>query len=245
MSDVNPDTQIGAILIVDDDPDQRWMVENYLGEKGFAVHTAQDGQQMRKVLEQHSVDVVIMDVGLPNEDGFSLTRHLRAHHDMGIIMVTAANELVDRVLGLELGADDYLAKPFELRELFARIKSIMRRNSSAKRSDPMDDSRSGTYRFEDFFFDTKQFLVSKNEQPCFMEPKCIDLLKFLIENADRVVSKDHVRDAVWPGRIVTDSSVSSLVKQLRRALDDNGKDQRLIRTVHGRGFQFVGELKQV
>lgn len=245
MSDVNHDRQAGAILVVDDDPDQRWMVEHYLGEKDFTVYAAQDGQQMRKVLEEHAVDVVIMDVGLPSEDGFSLTKYVRAEYDIGIIMVTAANELVDRVLGLELGADDYLAKPFELRELFARIKSIMRRNSGTKPSDPVDDSGSGTYRFEDYYFDTKQFLVSKNDQPCFMEPKCIDLLKFLIENADRVVSKDHVRDAVWPGRIVTDSSVSSLVKQLRRALDDNGKDQRLIRTVHGRGFQFVGELKQV
>jgi len=244
MSALNSDAHAGNVLVVDDDPDQRWIVENYLGEKGFTVFAAEDGEKMRTLLREQRIDLVIMDVGLPGEDGFSLTKYVRTEYDIGIIMVTAANELVDRVLGLEFGADDYLAKPFELRELFARIKSILRRNSSSKSSDTSNDAASGIYRFEDFCFDTKQFLVSKNDDPCFMEPKCIDLLKFLVENADRVVSKDDVLEAVWPGRVVTESTVSTLVKQLRRALDDNGKDQRLIRTVHGRGFQFVGVLKQ-
>jgi len=239
MPELNKPLVPEHLLVVDDDPDQCWLVENYLGDKGYIVHSAEDGAQMREQLELQPIDLVIMDVGLPGEDGFKLTQYLREEHDVGIIMVTAANELVDRVLGLEFGADDYLAKPFEPRELGARIKSIMRRKSGGKAT---EQSATTVYRFEDFKFDTKQFLVSRKSEPCFMEPKCIDLLKYLLENADKVVSKDDVLKAVWPGRIVTESTVSTLIKQLRKALDDNGKDQRLIRTVHGRGFQFVGKV---
>ncbi len=239
MPDVNLVAVQEHVLVVDDDPDQRWIVENYLGDKGYTVHAAEDGAQMREILQLQPIDLVIMDVGLPGEDGFSLTQYLRDKHDVGIIMVTAANELVDRVLGLEFGADDYLAKPFEPRELVARIKSIMRRKTGTKST---DEAIAEVYRFEDFRLDTKQFLLSRNGDPCFMEPKCVDLLRYLLENADKVVSKDQVLNAVWPGRVVTESTVSTLVKQLRKALNDNGKDQRLIRTVHGRGFQFVGDV---
>lgn len=242
MSDTNTAISLGSVLVVDDDPDQQWMVENYLGEKGYNVKSVGDGTAMRQALAVDSYDMVIMDVGLPGEDGFSLTRYLRDNHDAGIIMVTAANDLIDRVLGLELGADDYLCKPIEPRELHARIKSVMRRHNKAGASPPEAGADDQCYYFDEYSLDKKRFLLSHNGEPCFVEPKCIDLLIFLIENHDRVVTKDEVLSAIWPGRVIAESTISTLVKQLRKSIGDNGKEQSLIRTVHGRGFQFVGQL---
>lgn len=242
MPDVTHESIQGSILVVDDDPDQRWLIENFLGDKGYRVHSAEDGPQMWALIEKHDYDLIIMDVGLPGKDGFNLTQELRKKHDMGIIMVTAANDLVDRVLGLELGADDYLAKPFELRELQARLKSVLRRKSSNPESDSQDEEEP-LYQFDTYCLDTKQFLITESGSPCFMEPKCLDLLIFILRNRDRVVSKDEILEIVWAGRVVADSTLSTLVKQLRRSLGDNGKDQRLIRTVHGRGYQFIGGVE--
>lgn len=243
MSDVDT-TSLGSVLVVDDDPDQQWMVENFLEERGYTVNSVGDGTAMRQALAVDTYDMVIMDVGLPGEDGFSLTRYLRDNHDAGIIMVTAANDLIDRVLGLELGADDYLCKPIEPRELHARIKSVMRRHNKSNQPATKSGSDDQCYFFEEYSLDKKRFLLSNNNEPCFVEPKCIDLLIFLIENHDRVVSKDEVLAAIWPGRVVAESTISTLVKQLRKSIGDNGKDQNLIRTVHGRGFQFVGTLRK-
>ena len=244
MSDVSTATNPVSVLVVDDDPDQQWMVENFLGEKGYTVHSVGDGAAMRQALAKDSYDMVIMDVGLPGEDGFSLTRYLRDNHDAGIIMVTAANDLIDRVLGLELGADDYLCKPIEPRELYARIKSVMRRHNKSDTLTTAENTDEQCYFFKEYSLDKKRFLLSRAGEPCFVEPKCIDLLIFLIENNDRVVTKDEVLSAIWPGRVIAESTISTLIKQLRKSIGDNGKKQDLIRTVHGRGFQFVGKLQK-
>jgi DNA-binding response OmpR family regulator len=116
-----------TILVVDDDPDICELLEDYLGDQGYAVVAVQNAGACRKALAEHQPDVVLLDVGLPGEDGLSLARHVREHHDVGIIMVSGAGETVDRIIGLEIGADDYLAKPFDPRELHARLKSVLRR----------------------------------------------------------------------------------------------------------------------
>lgn len=116
-----------TVLVVDDDENQRWMVKTYLQKHGFTVLTADGGGAMREQIAQQRVDVVLLDVTMPGEDGFTLARFLREHHSVGIIMLTASTELLDRVLGLEIGADDYVTKPFEPRELMARIKALLRR----------------------------------------------------------------------------------------------------------------------
>ena len=120
----------------------------------------------------------------------------------------------------------------------------MRRHNKSNQPDTKSGSDDQCYFFEEYCLDKKRFLLSNNAEPCFVEPKCIDLLIFLIENHDRVVSKDEVLAAIWPGRVVAESTISTLVKQLRKSIGDNGKDQNLIRTVHGRGFQFVGTLRK-
>src|SRR5512139_109766 len=117
----------GSILVVDDDSEVRDMIVEYLSTHGFEVAQAGSGEEMRAALAHRVPDVVLLDLNLPGEDGLTLARYLREHHDVGIIMVTAAGEVVDRIVGLEVGADDYVAKPFDPRELRARLKSVLRR----------------------------------------------------------------------------------------------------------------------
>ena len=120
------------ILVVDDEPAICELVQSYLSAEGFRVSTAQDGEAMRRVMASGPVDLVILDLMLPDQDGFSLTRYLREHSDVGIIILTGKGETVDRVVGLEMGADDYLAKPFDLRELLARVRSVLRRAGASR-----------------------------------------------------------------------------------------------------------------
>jgi DNA-binding response OmpR family regulator len=115
------------ILVVDDEPELRDMIEEYLVQQGFGVTTAENGAVMRQIVAERPVDLVLLDIRMPGEDGLSLARFLREHYPVGIIMLTAAGEVVDRIVGLEMGADDYLGKPFDPRELLARIKSVLRR----------------------------------------------------------------------------------------------------------------------
>lgn len=127
------------ILVVDDEPAIGDLIETYLSQEGYRVSTAEGGEAMRRILEAESVDLVILDLVLPGEDGFSLTRYLREHSDVAIIILTGKGETVDRIIGLEIGADDYLAKPFELREFLARVRSVLRRATPKPRRGSVGD----------------------------------------------------------------------------------------------------------
>jgi len=140
-----------SILVVDDDENQRWMLRKYLQKHGFEVSVAEDGEAMRTLMAEQPFQLILLDVSMPGEDGFSVARYLREHHKVGIIMLTAAAELFDRVLGLEIGADDYVTKPFEPRELLARIKSVLRR---------IDSSTSGVAPDE-----VGEFAIESSENP--------------------------------------------------------------------------------
>ena len=129
------------ILVVDDDADLRWMVEKYLSKHEFAVTLAEDGEKMREILEEQNFDLAILDINLPGEDRLSLVRYLRSNFQIGIIMLSAAAEVFDRIVGLEMGADDYVTKPFEPRELLARVKSVLRRSQGAVEREAESASR--------------------------------------------------------------------------------------------------------
>ncbi|MBX2869804.1 MAG: response regulator [Acidiferrobacterales bacterium] len=235
--ELNTTTQI---LVVDDDSDQRWMVENYLGKHGFKVHTADGGEAMRTHMENHEIDIVLLDVTMPGEDGFTLAKYLREHENVGIIMLTASTELVDRVLGLELGADDYMTKPFEPRELMARIKSLIRRLQSETPSESADITQAKT-QFGSHTLDLDaQMLLDESGVQVSITSMEFDLLKAFAENPGRVLNRDtlltlaHKKD--WDP---FDRSIDIRIARLRRKIEPNPSKPSIIKTVRGAGYIFV------
>jgi DNA-binding response OmpR family regulator len=227
----------GRVLVVDDDPAITAMLAEYLAEHGYEVAKAANGAAMRAALELAVPDVVLLDVGLPGEDGLTLARYLRERYTLGIIMVTGAGDVVDRVIGLEVGADDYIAKPFDPRELRARLKSVLRRiekPQAASRVQP----RIGIGRC---FLDLKSRTLSDakgREIPITsME---FDLLKALIEHPNQVLSRDQLltmtRNREWEP---FDRSIDIRVTRLRRKVEADPDRPRAIRTVRGAGYMFV------
>lgn len=232
----------GDILVVDDDPDLRWMVETYLHKHGFRVKTAENGVAMRQLLNDNLFDLVVLDVTMPGEDGFTLARYLREHHDVGIVMLTAANEVMDRVLGLEIGADDYMTKPFEPRELIARIKSVLRRLTASRSASPAA-ACAHRVSFGEYTLDLdSQQLLDKNDDNVRITSMEFDLLKAFAENPDKVLNRDflltiaHNRD--WDPY---DRSIDIRVTRLRRKIETDPSKPQVIRTVRGSGYIFISK----
>ena len=233
----------GSVLVVDDDENQRWMVETYLGKHGFVVHTAENGIAMREQLAAHQVSIVLLDVTMPGEDGFTLARYLREHHKLGIIMLTASTELVDRVLGLEIGADDYITKPFEPRELMARIRALQRRmaadsepESTAKPASADQEIPIGEFTLN---LGSRELRDKKGDLVTLTSME-FDLLKAFAENPGRVLTRDnllnmaHKRD--WDPY---DRSVDIRVGRVRRKIEVDPSKPAIIKTVRGVGYIYV------
>jgi DNA-binding response OmpR family regulator len=226
------------ILVVDDDADLRWMVEKYLSKHEFVVTLAEDGEQMREVLEKQEFDLAILDINLPGEDGLSLARYLRANYQIGIIMLSAAAEVFDRIVGLEMGADDYVTKPFEPRELLARVKSVLRRVQGMLERETEPDSR---VKFGEFTldFEAHQLLNEKDESISLTSME-FDLLKAFAENPNKVLDRDqllslsHNRD--WDP---FDRSIDIRITRLRRKIEVEPSKPQIIKTVRGAGYIFV------
>jgi two-component system phosphate regulon response regulator OmpR len=232
----------GAVLIVEDDSDIRQMVAEYLGDHGYAVSQAQSGGDMREAVERSLPDVVLLDVKLPGEDGLTLARYLRERYDVGIIMVTAARDIVDRVVGLEIGADDYVTKPFDPRELLARVKSVMRRLQSRAPAPPQTVSvAEQRVTVGRCFLDVASHrLLDVQGQEVPMTSMEYDLLKVFIEHPNRVLTRDqilnltHNRD--WEP---FDRSIDIRIARLRRKVEPDPNEPKTIRTVRGAGYMFV------
>jgi len=228
------------VLIVDDDADIRETTGEYLSENGFEVALAADGAQMRSAFAKAVPHAVLLDLNLPGEDGLSLTRWLREHHEVAILMITGAGEVVDRVVGLEVGADDYLAKPFDLRELRARLKAVLRRGE-ARRDElaavpPARRVKVGRCLLD---LDTHQLVDEQGgEQPLTgME---FDLLRVFVENPNRVLSRDQLltltRNREWEP---FDRSIDIRIARLRRKVEADPERPAAIRTVRGAGYMFI------
>jgi len=224
------------VLVVDDDPAIREMLADYLGDHGYAVAQAASGEAMRAEMERARPAVVLLDIGLPGEDGLTLARFLREHYEVGIIMVTGAGDVVDRVAGLEVGADDYIAKPFDPRELRARLKSVLRRLEKKVPAKP-----DGRVSIGSCFLDLKARVLSDargREIPITsME---FELLKALIEHPNQVLSRDQLlsmtRNREWEP---FDRSIDIRITRLRRKVEDNPARPRVIKTVRGAGYMFI------
>jgi DNA-binding response OmpR family regulator len=237
------------LLVVDDDPSVRALLREYLEGHGFTVAEAASGAQMREQIEHDLPDAVLLDIRLPGEDGLVLARYLREHYEVGIIMVTASGDVVDRVVGLELGADDYIAKPFDLRELLARLKSVLRRMQAKPSPEGKAQAESGAQqqqprrqrfgRCEIDLESRRMFEVGGGEVTVTaME---FDLLTAFLANPNRVLTRDqlllHTRNREWEP---FDRSIDIRIGRLRRKVEpDPAGEPRCIRTVRNAGYMFI------
>lgn len=228
---------MAELIVVDDEADLRVMLADYLTLAGHGIRTAADGRELRRLLAEAPVDLVLLDVGLPGEDGFAIARWLREHHDPGIVMLTGADTLIDRVVGLEIGADDHVGKPFDLAELSARIEAVLRRR--LPRADVLPE---GVLRFGHFRFDTKRFRLTTGtgaEVPLLaME---LDLVAAFATCPGQVLGReDLLRLAPPRGEDSFDRSVDNRITRLRRKLERDPVKPELIKTVRGLGYIYPG-----
>lgn len=226
------------ILVVDDDAKLRLLLQRYLGEEGFSVHTVADAGEMDSYMQQHKVDLLILDLMLPGEDGLSIARRLRGADGPLILMLSARGEEIDRIIGLEVGADDYLPKPFNPRELLARIRAVLRRNTAAPR-EPDGESRS--YRFGSYLLDPNtQTLLNNSNEVVALTPGDFTLLEAFVTHPNRILSRDQLIDLLKGyERSPYDRSIDVGVTRLRRKIEQDPSRPQLIRTIWGKGYIFT------
>ncbi len=235
----------GRILIVEDDVSVREMLAEYLATHGYEVAQADRGGEMREAVERNLPDVVLLDVNLPGEDGLTLARFLRERYDVGIIMVTAATDVADRVAGLEVGADDYVTKPFELRELRARVKSVLRRMQAKAPAGPTSSTveiaspsrvRVGACALD--LLSRRLHSADGREVP--LTTMEFDLLKAFVERPNQVLTRDQLltltRNREWEP---FDRSIDIRIARVRRKIEPDPEHPQSIRTVRGAGYMFV------
>ncbi len=240
------------VLVVDDEPRIRTMLRRYLEGEGFKVSEAADGAAMRAMLERGAIDLVLLDLMMPGEDGLALARHIRQRCEIPIIMLTGRGDLIDRVVGLEAGADDYITKPFELREVLARIRTVMRR--AGPRAAPTVPERSpaaeGDAReilvFQDWRLDlVRRELKRPTGDLVSLTAGDFELLRVLALHPNRVLSRDQLMDLVkgreWAAH---DRAVDTQIARLRKKLEPDPSNPTLIKTVRGGGYIFATSVKR-
>jgi len=232
------------ILIVDDHREIRDLVSRALGKDGFRVSTAADGKAMRRVLADAHIDLILLDLMLPGEDGLSLCRSLRADSDIPIIMLTAKGDEIDRVIGLEMGADDYLPKPFGSRELIARIRAVLRRNRAREPAAGKDKPK--RYLFDRWTFDVdRRELLAGDGVAVPLSTGEFDLLLALVEHPQRTLSRDQLLDLARHRAANTfDRSMDTQVSRLRKKIERDAGEPKLIKTVWGGGYIFTPDVSR-
>lgn len=225
------------ILIVDDEPDMREALQEYLSLRGFRVSTAANGDEMKNLLEHDPAELVLLDLSLPGADGIELTRTLKTSNDLGIIIVTAHGESEDRVLGLESGADDYVVKPFNFRELLARVHSVLRRTASAD-GQATTDTPANRVQIGDWLFDhATQTLTKADGTEADLSAGELDLLAVFIENANNPLSRDELLEKSahreWGP---FDRSIDVKIARLRRKIEADPSKPKIIKTVRNIGY---------
>lgn len=227
-----------SLMIVDDEPELCDIIVEYFSDQGFEISSARDATSAREAFGKQAPDLAILDIRMPGEDGLSLARWIREQHrEVGIIMLTTAADVVDRVVGLELGADDYLPKPFDLRELLARVKSVLRRRDETTKP----SANTGRVYLGACELDLemhKLFDADRQELP--LTTMEFDLLRVFTENPNRALNRDqlmelaHHRD--WD---VFDRSIDLRIMRLRRKIEHNPEKPEIIKTVRGVGYMYV------
>src|ERR1700722_10291886 len=232
------------ILIVDDCEPLRETLATYLGHEGFRVSTAGDGSAARESIAHDPPDLVIVDLMLPGEDGFSIARYLREHHRCGIIVLTASTDLTNCVVGLEIGADDYISKPHEARELLARVRSVLRRTDVSIHRTPSQPATTNTVRFANWCLDLASHrLTNERLRAVELTTGEFNLLTEFLATPGQVLRREQLLQAVhkrsWD---YFDRSIDVLVMRLRQKLEPDGTTRTIIRTVRGAGYLFTASV---
>lgn len=244
-----------ALLSIDDDKQVQFLLQEYFEEEGHTVFCANTGKDALAMLKDNQVDVVLLDLVLPDFDGLSLMREIRQVSNAAIIVVSGKGATTDKIIGLELGADDYISKPFSLRETDARIKTVLRRNAANNNGAvaPVADT-AGTAEdisldgrkivFEGWTLDTSRLeLFSPQQEKVPITTGEYRLLEIFLKAPNRVLSREYIYDQIHEGNFdVYDRSIDIQLGRLRKKLDDDPADPKLIRTVRGAGYMFIGKI---
>ncbi|MDA0147189.1 two-component system response regulator TorR [Vibrio sp. LaRot3] len=233
------------VLVVEDDAVTRSKLVGYFQNEGYAVSEAQSGEQMRETLQNNDIDLVMLDINLPGEDGLMLTRELRSQSDIGIILVTGRTDSIDKIVGLEMGADDYVTKPFELRELLVRVKNLLWRISSARNSDSAAEQSKNdgnTVRFGEWTFDVQRRALSRNGEPVKLTKAEYELLVALSSYPNQVLSRERILNMI-SHRVdaPNDRTIDVLIRRMRAKMEFDPKNPQIFVTVHGEGYMFAGD----
>ncbi len=231
------------ILIVDDDPGLRSLISSFLDKHGFRTDTAKDPLEMRRMLDQNRYDVIVLDVMMPHEDGLSALRRLQKDDGPPVIMLSAVGTDIDRIVGLEMGAEDYLSKPCNPRELLARIRTVLRRNArtTAEAGDAMPASAPGMVRFAGWSFDVPaRTLHDPSGKLITLSDGEFRLLRAFVDHPRRVLTRDQLLDfARGQDSEFYDRAIDVQISRLRRKLGDSADGAELIRTIRSEGYMFV------
>ena len=232
-----------SILIVDDDPEIRRLLVDYLARNSFDAYAARDGREMWQALERHAIDLVVLDLMLPDTDGLTLCRDLRAKSSLPVLMLTARGEETDRIIGIEMGADDYLVKPFNPRELLARIKSILRRTRALPPNLRPEPAR--YMRFSGWTLDTaSRLLTAPDGVATPLSGGEYRLLRILLDHPNRVLNRDQLTELIH-GREAEayDRAIDVQISRLRQRLRDDSREPELIKTVRGEGYVLATTIE--
>jgi len=237
------------ILVVDDDPRVRDLLARYLEGEGYKLASVEHGDAMRRHLADSPVDLVMLDLNLPGEDGLSLARELRATSDVAIIMITGKGDPIDRIVGLEIGADDYIPKPFELREVLARIRAVLRRAARRPTEAPVTETAvsSECLGFAGWRFDpAKRELCNPDGETVSLSTGEFDLLATFLQHPTRVLNRDQLLDLLR-GEDWTpfDRSIDTQVGRLRKKIERDPGNPDLIKTVRGVGYVFSADVERL
>ncbi|EIA1493259.1 two-component system response regulator TorR [Vibrio parahaemolyticus] len=233
------------VLVVEDDVVTRSKLAGYFQNEGYKVSEAESGAEMREVLQGGDVDLIMLDINLPGEDGLMLTRELRSQSDIGIILVTGRTDSIDKIVGLEMGADDYVTKPFELRELLVRVKNLLWRISAARSRASKAASETNDehiVRFGEWTFDIQRRALSRNGEPVKLTKAEYELLVALSSYPNQVLSRERILNMI-SHRVdaPNDRTIDVLIRRMRAKMEFDPKNPQIFVTVHGEGYMFAGD----
>jgi DNA-binding response OmpR family regulator len=227
------------ILVIEDEPSVGEVVQLYLRRAGFSVNVAQDGRKALELLESQLPALVILDLMLPGVDGWEITRRLRARSDVPIIMLTARRAEIDRIAGLELGADDYVVKPFSPQELVSRVRAVLRRAHPQTEGEPPPGPKAQRLEFEGMQIDPQTRLVAVNGEEKALTAKEFDLLYLLAQHPRQVFTRDQLLERVWgESDYIDPGTVTVHIRRLREKIEPNPAEPRRLLTVWGVGYRF-------